>query len=228
MAAPWERDWSGFAAAPSVTGTPTPVPNDAAPANVMPWQRDWSAASQPAPEGTGMDVARSALSGAATGLAGLPGAAGDVQKLAANSGASDWLTRKAEQWFPTLTKALEDSSKPYAHLADRGDVVAPVPLPTTDQIKRATTLDATDAINVHEYMIAWQHLLESAVNLSCWPPSVIAPIADEHLARHDVASMRLVAIANWCPWTSPGLEHALSASASAWHRGCRARFDRGN
>jgi hypothetical protein len=41
-----------------------------------------------------------------------------------------------------------------------------------------------DAIDVHEYMIAWQHLLESAVNLSCLPPRVIATIADEHLARH--------------------------------------------
>jgi hypothetical protein len=37
-------------------------------------------------------------------------------------------------------------------------------------------------------MIAWQHLFESAVNLSSLPLRVIAPITDEYLARHDVVS----------------------------------------
>jgi hypothetical protein len=94
MAAPWERDWSGFAAAPTATGTPTPapVPNDAAsaapttaaPANVMPWQRDWSAAptTAAAPVSTVEDVAKTAPSSILRGIGNVVGAPGDVLDLA--------------------------------------------------------------------------------------------------------------------------------------------------
>jgi Biotin-lipoyl like len=70
-----------------------------------------------------------------------------------------------------------------------------------------------NAINVHKYMIAWQHLLESAVNLSRLPPSVIATIADEHLTRH--GPLHPLAVGSECP----SLALTIAAAQAGTRRG---------
>jgi hypothetical protein len=63
MAAPWEKDWSGFAAAPVNTDTASAAPTTA---DVKPWERDWAGAGgAAAPIGTVDDVAKSARAGRA-------------------------------------------------------------------------------------------------------------------------------------------------------------------
>src|ERR1700722_15635177 len=91
MAAPWEKDWSSFAAAP-VTQTPA--------ANAKPWEKDWSGAANAtapaAPVSTGEDVLKSGGVGTVKGTAGLLGLPGDAASLL-NRGLNalnDWLGPK--------------------------------------------------------------------------------------------------------------------------------------
>lgn len=135
MAAPWEKDWSSFAAAP-VAQTPA--------ADAKPWEKDWSGAvnatAPAAPVSTAEDVAKSAASGLANGAVGIPGLPGDAQAALKSHNPFDWLARKYEAYDPA--QAAKNKA-----LADKVGRVSDVPefdLPTTAEIKKATGADALD------------------------------------------------------------------------------------
>jgi hypothetical protein len=91
--------------------------------------------------GTGEDLARSAVSGLATGAAGIPGAPGDAQALLKSHNPFDWLADKYKAFDPKQAAKNEALAGKMGRTSDLGP---PIDFPTTEEIKAKTGLSATD------------------------------------------------------------------------------------